>query len=360
VAAAERAAALGVRDVQALADLAMLMVDAGREPEAARLAARAVELHADRAEAWAAVGWTAFRSGRFEDAEAPFEKAVELAPDAPANRNHLALVRIQQRRYGEALSELDRALAAAPDFEPARQNRALALRLSGNERDGIDLHRRLLEEDLARADALLARDPHDPQARTGRIRALVDLRRDDEARAALAEAKSEAADPSQLVDLAAAEAELGDVDAAWETIERAGTEPQSRWHLYTRAWIAALHDDAAAAGEAAAALDDDERPADVRATAACGFAAFTAGDLESASSAFTEALERSPHHCCSHVWLGLANARAGSLEQAACALRDGQRAQPCRCPAVEKLRAAVSQEPGAGPTPATPTARRSP
>jgi tetratricopeptide (TPR) repeat protein len=155
--AAEKVEAKFGNDPKRLVALSGFYINTEQGPEAARLAAMAVQLAPDLAEAHQGLGRALHVSLRLEEAATEYKRALELDPNSKAARRSLA--------------DLDRAL--------------------GKSEEALTIYRQQLEA-----------EPTDKAARTGLILSLLDLGRTDEAKGELEKALQ--ADPRNLNLLAGA------------------------------------------------------------------------------------------------------------------------------------------------------------
>jgi predicted O-linked N-acetylglucosamine transferase (SPINDLY family) len=137
-----------------------------RLADAERSFNQAIALARDAAEARNARASVLTELGRLDDAEAELRKAIQESPGNAQAHHNLAVLLARDADRRPALAHYDQALALDPGHLGARRNRAV-LRLALRDAEGA------LRDFEALTD--------DPEADAGRLKALLLLRRDDEA-----------------------------------------------------------------------------------------------------------------------------------------------------------------------------------
>ena len=115
------------RDAEAWFLLGAVHGEAGRLPEAAECAQRAVALRPDWPEAHYNLGQAYMHQQRYEDAAECYREALRWRPDYAEAGNHLGYALLQCDRPVEAADELRRVLGRHPDFAEAHSNLGAAL-----------------------------------------------------------------------------------------------------------------------------------------------------------------------------------------------------------------------------------------
>jgi len=262
------------------------------------LLARAAELDASAApaasRALGALGALEEGLGRPAAAQAAFERAAGLAPDADTLRG----VARARRARGDA-SGAESAWRRAVELEPERADARVELA-------DLYLEQERADEALPLLEAARAAEPDHRAARRRLARALRIAGHPDRAVSLLVEA-GEDAGPADLLELAAARRERGELASAAEALERAVALAPLDAGLHAER--ARVH---AARGDEAAARDARERAALLRGEAPGGSRA-AAGAAATARAAFQELLlsfaadVRDPA-ATRVVWLGLRDA----------------------------------------------------
>ena len=339
VAAARTTLELEASDADSIADFAWFLADAGEDVEAGRAAQRAVELFPNEGTAWFAAGWTAMLRRDDDAAEEALRRAIELEPANSMWHNNLGWLLLQLGRHREAAECFERALERDASNVFARTNIATALRFLGKQRAADKRRVAMLGENLARAEELVARNPHDFEAHELLIATLRSLGRLDDAVAAARRADElDRERPDTLHALAWALMATGDLDAAAEPLERARrVDPDGDDTLYYVAWHAASAGDALKAREAADRTYE-LHPHTWGSWEAKGYAAFASAELDEAEQWFGRALHRLPLRCCSNTWSGLIHAERDELQQARARFATASAVSPdCPCPARRRL-----------------------
>jgi tetratricopeptide (TPR) repeat protein len=196
---------------------------------------RSLELNPSYSEAHHRYAQLLIYSGRLDEAHAQLQLAVELDPLAVPISNSVGWLHYVRRNYAAAQAQLEKTLR----LEPAFVNAHLVLGLTLAELGHFDA----ALASLARAKTL---EPGNlelqlfeafVQAKAGRL---------DEARAALAAAGERSAIPAEVAIVHAA---LGEIDAAFEWLERAVTDaPYTLLNLKLYPWYDPLRSDPRFAG----------------------------------------------------------------------------------------------------------------
>ncbi len=104
----------------------------------------AIALDPRNARAWNNLGNVLRATNRLDDARGAYERALEIAPAYADALNGIGVVEVQQNRPQDAVAKFDAALRIAPDYYEAQLNRAIALKIAGNEPAARDQLQRLL------------------------------------------------------------------------------------------------------------------------------------------------------------------------------------------------------------------------
>jgi tetratricopeptide (TPR) repeat protein len=152
----------------------------------------AIEYSPRFVEAWINLGYVELRRGNFEAARRDFAKARGLNPDIPGPQHALGLVADKEGSWQEAEKHYRAALAVDPGFAPARANLARRLYARGQYENAREQFERL--EQVA---------PRAPAAWAGHAEALLELGRQAEADAVVAEGRARAGDAPALMLLVA-------------------------------------------------------------------------------------------------------------------------------------------------------------
>jgi len=240
-----------------LANRGALLQSLGRTAEAVTTFEQALALNPDIAEAWDNLATALAALGETDRAQAAFDRALALAPGNPLTHYNKANSLAAMDRHAEALACYDRALAIRPGWAEAENNRANSLRGLGRDamallgferalaaqpdhagaaRNRADLLRAMNRhaDALAAYDRFLATHPGDSDATTGRGNVLLDLGRYDEALAVYAHAMT-LAPPGHTAHAAArygramVRLSRGDFAAGWDDYE-------DRWNYLS--WLA--------------------------------------------------------------------------------------------------------------------------
>ena len=251
---------------------ALGLSQAGRHEDAVE-AWRAV-LHAspDDADAAHALGSALVALGRHADALGSFERALQYAPAAEASKMALARALLALGRHTDARVNFEDILAARPEDIDALSGQAACLRLAGKP-----------DMALAVAERGTALAPDHPLVLLERARALADLKRDDEATAALEDICHRYKDQLEAAQL-----------LARRFVE--ATRPAPAIDLLRRV-VDARPDDANAWQELACALRSN-------------------GQLGEALDAFRRALVLKPTFAAAHANMAMALADLGRLDEA--------------------------------------------
>ncbi len=115
--------------------LGVLEVKNGQNERAITFLSQAVELDPGDAHSWARLGQLYFRAGSIEEAEHAFRKALETDPTHPHAAVGMARVHGDGGQWVEAARVLEGAVAAHPNYGPAHRMLALAYGALGREDD---------------------------------------------------------------------------------------------------------------------------------------------------------------------------------------------------------------------------------
>ena len=168
--AALRRAVSGADDAVGFYNLGYVLEQLGREAEAERNYARALELNPGLAVAHTNLGTALARRGRFAEAAAHLTEAVRLEPGSASAYNNLGGVFLQQRQIDLAARQFQSALELNPEHADAHANLGAALAQQG-----------LFDEAIRHFDEALRIDPRHAAASANRkavlTRALMQDRR---------------------------------------------------------------------------------------------------------------------------------------------------------------------------------------
>jgi TolB-like protein/Tfp pilus assembly protein PilF len=195
-----RAMQLGPSSATTHNHLANFLANMGRPTQAVEAARRSIELDPLWSAAHSDLGWSLFQAGRFSESITACERALELAPDYAPSLYVKGFSLIELGKYADAVAMYERCLKASPDVSLARAGLVFAL------------------------------------ARGGDVAA---------ARRGLDQLREQPAMPTSWSALAWAHTSLGEIDAAFDAVERmlAGRDPMTVC-LTTFAWWDALRRDA--------------------------------------------------------------------------------------------------------------------
>ena len=149
----------------------MLLKASGRAQEAVARLEKAVALNPRYGEGWHNLGTTLLDMGRAGDALTAFDKLVVLEPRSEGAHYNRGLALQALERAQDALACYRQALSIRPDLNPTRYNIGVLLTNLGEN----------LDEALGHFDAVLAREPRNVKAWTGRAKALPAMKRYGEA-----------------------------------------------------------------------------------------------------------------------------------------------------------------------------------
>jgi tetratricopeptide (TPR) repeat protein len=204
VARLAKAVALDSRYAEGWHNLGTILLDLGRVQEAVAAFDRLLPLQPSP-EGWTNRGLALMGLGRRQEALASFERALRLNPRFAGALNHRGVLLKDAGRFDEALLSLDQAVGVEPDNETAHYNRGLVLQALERTKEALESYRRAvaikpdfhaahynigvllcnLLEDLDGAlkhlDLVLAREPGNEKAWTGRAVALSAMGRYGEA-----------------------------------------------------------------------------------------------------------------------------------------------------------------------------------
>ena len=137
VAAYRRTLALRPVYPEAHFNLAAMLADAGQRNEAIAHYRSAIDQRSDWPEAHYSLGHVLLACERIEEAERSFARAAALRPSYAEAHNNLGITFRKRGRIEEALECFDRAIALSPNYADAHWNRAGALLLTGDYRQGF-------------------------------------------------------------------------------------------------------------------------------------------------------------------------------------------------------------------------------
>ena len=158
------------RSAEALARIGRILMDLGRDTEAADAFSQALKRDPEYVDALIGLGRVELRRGRAALALEHFDAAVEIDPDQPDGNVGRGQSLEALGRFPEAMAAYFLALSGDPD------DRDALVRLAS-----IQLDRRQPESALARLDQLVELSPEDPEARLLRGRARLALSLTDDA-----------------------------------------------------------------------------------------------------------------------------------------------------------------------------------
>jgi len=138
----QTAARLAPADATPLVLLTQALLDAGRAPEAAQTAVRAVERQPNDAVAWSTLGNAFQARGELSGAETAYRRAVTLNPGLAGTWSNLSAVLRKIRRGDDALTAARRALALEPRMAAAHANLGNLLGWMGRSAESVDAHRK--------------------------------------------------------------------------------------------------------------------------------------------------------------------------------------------------------------------------
>ena len=204
VARLQKAVALNPRYGEAWHNLGTTLLDLGRAKDALAAFDRLLALQPSP-DGWTNRGLTLMAMSRRDEALTSFERALLLNPRFAGALNHRGVLLKDEGRFAEALASLDQALGVEPRNETMHYNRGLVLQALGRNKEALDSYRQALaikpeltaahynigvllcnlREDLDGAlghlNTVLAREPDNEKAWTGRAVALSAMERYDEA-----------------------------------------------------------------------------------------------------------------------------------------------------------------------------------
>jgi tetratricopeptide (TPR) repeat protein len=203
-------------------NLGVLLRDCGKLDDAAAALCRAVALRPKYPEALNNLGDVLRQQGRLAEAESALRQSVAIRPTAAALRN-LGLTLIDRKKFADAVAALRDALRRDPADQIARRSLATALRMSGRNREAVEVSR-----------AAVAADKNDADAFFGLGNGLREINDMPGAAAAYQRALELSPDqPDVLLELAGTMFDLGEIDAAIQTGCRAvGVRPSSAQARY--------------------------------------------------------------------------------------------------------------------------------
>jgi TolB-like protein/DNA-binding winged helix-turn-helix (wHTH) protein/Tfp pilus assembly protein PilF len=178
---------------------------------------RAIELNPSYGRAHHDYAWFLVALERFDEAVTEIKRAQELDPLSPLANSDVGWVYLRARRYDEAINQIERTLELEPEFASAQACLERAYRLKGMNREAVDSARKSMIRSGATPRELAALEKGDSEEA---MRSVLRWR--------LKKSEETARNrPSSPYRLAAQHAELGEVDAAFEWLERAFKERDS-------------------------------------------------------------------------------------------------------------------------------------
>ena len=281
---AARALDLDGESIESLVVLASQAAAAGRSDEAIRYYTQALAIDSLQFEARNNLAVELAKTGRYEEALSHYEKLLSLRPDQPTLRGNLGFALLQLGRPESAVPEYERVVALRPMDARARVDLGYAL-----------LHAGRVDEALASYRKAVEIDPKDAGVRHGLAIALAEKGERDAALAELDEAlrlqpRFALARTMRGILLA----QSGDLEAALAELDRAvADDPQEdETHLYRGRVLAQMGRNA----EALAAFDAALRaePASVEARGNRARLLIAAGRTEEGVQLYREALRMAP------------------------------------------------------------------
>jgi serine/threonine-protein kinase len=173
----------------------------------------AIQLNPHYAPARRWYGWCLAASGRPDLAIVSFRRALELDPLSPNAHADLALALYFSRRYRECISQCERTLQLTPDFYRAHQLLGLSYLQTGDHQEAIARFQAAIDA-AGRNTRMLALMAH-AYAGMGRTEGVTQL---------CSEAESNAPGKVSAMDLCLFYSAAGDLDRAFEHLERAFSE----------------------------------------------------------------------------------------------------------------------------------------
>jgi tetratricopeptide (TPR) repeat protein len=125
------------RTPDAMFRLGLLLVDLGRDQEAADQFAAATAIVPGVAQLWSQLAATQHRLARCADAIASYDQLIALQPEDAEAHNSRGAAQMRLGRGAEALASFDAAIAQRPDMAAAHSNRGNALLLLGRCEDAV-------------------------------------------------------------------------------------------------------------------------------------------------------------------------------------------------------------------------------
>jgi Tfp pilus assembly protein PilF len=135
--------------------LGVLLMQAGRIPEARSHLEQATAAAPDFAEAWNNLGYLWLGQGNLSSARTAVEKALAIAPDFPEALNNLGIIAAREGKPDEAGGLFRKALAADPENEQAGNNLGVLEAKQGRTADAIATFKGVLERNQEAASVLL-------------------------------------------------------------------------------------------------------------------------------------------------------------------------------------------------------------
>jgi len=186
-------------------------------PEAEAHFKRAIELNPSYGRAHHDYAWLLVALERFDEAVNEIKRAQELDPLSPLANSDVGWVYLRARRYDDAINQIQRTLELEPEFASAQACLERAYRLKGMNKEAVDSARKSMIRSGATPQELAGSENRDSEAAMRSV-LLWRLKKAEES------ARNRPASPYRF---AAQHAELGELDAAFEWLERAFNERDS-------------------------------------------------------------------------------------------------------------------------------------
>jgi TolB-like protein/DNA-binding winged helix-turn-helix (wHTH) protein/Tfp pilus assembly protein PilF len=178
---------------------------------------RAIELNPSYGRAHHDYAWLLVALERFDEAVNEIKRAQELDPLSPLANSDVGWVYLRARRYDDAISQIERTLELEPEFASAQACLERAYRLKGMNKEAVDSARKSMIRSGATSQELSALEKQDSEAAIRSV-LLWRLKQREEV------ARNRRTSPYWF---AAQHTELGEVDAAFEWLEKAFNERDS-------------------------------------------------------------------------------------------------------------------------------------
>lgn len=178
---------------------------------------RAIELNPSYGRAHHDYAWLLVALERFDEAVNEIKRAQELDPLSPLANSDVGWVYLRARRYDDAITQIERTLEIEPEFASAQACLERAYRLKGMNKEAVDSARKSMIRSGATPRDLAALDKGDSK---DAMRSVLQWR----LKKAEESARNSRISPYRF---AAQHAELGEVDSAFEWLERAFNERDS-------------------------------------------------------------------------------------------------------------------------------------